>query len=68
MRLSKMVLPLLLIAGCSQPPAPPPPRKNVFDPLTQQAARARDAQKTVDENAADTRKAIDAAERGEAPP
>jgi hypothetical protein len=37
----------------------------VFDPLTQQEERAREVQKTVDEQAARTRKAIDAQERGD---
>jgi hypothetical protein len=36
----------------------------VFDPLTQQVDKAREVQKTVDENAEKTRKAIDAEERG----
>jgi hypothetical protein len=37
----------------------------VFDPLTQQLDRARDAQKIVDEHAAKTRDAIDNPERDE---
>ena len=36
----------------------------MFDPLTQQLDKARDVQKTVDENAEETRQAIDAQERG----
>jgi hypothetical protein len=36
----------------------------VFDPLTQQIDKAREVQKTVDENAEKTRKAIDDQERG----
>jgi hypothetical protein len=36
----------------------------VFDPLTQQIDNAREVQKTIDENAEKTRKAIDAQERG----
>jgi hypothetical protein len=36
----------------------------VFDPLTQQIDKAREVQKTVDENAEKTRKAIDEQERG----
>jgi hypothetical protein len=36
----------------------------VFDPLTQQMDKAREVQKTVDENAEKTRQAIDAEERG----
>ncbi len=56
------------IAACSPPPPPPPPpppAHTVFDPLTQQEERARELQKTVDEQAARTRKAIDAQERGD---
>jgi hypothetical protein len=55
---------VLFIASCSAPP-PPPPEKNVFDPLTQQLDKARDVQKTVDEEAEKNRKAIDDQERGE---
>jgi hypothetical protein len=58
-----MALSVLFIASCSSP-APPPPSKTVFDPLTQQVDKARDVQKTVDEEAEKTRKAIDAQERG----
>jgi hypothetical protein len=36
----------------------------VFDPLTRQIDKAREVQKTVDENAEKTRKAIDAQESG----
>lgn len=54
---------VLFIASCSSP-APPPPSKTVFDPLTQQLDKAREVQKTVDEEAEKTRKAIDAEERG----
>ncbi|HTD75653.1 MAG TPA: hypothetical protein VK652_19135 [Steroidobacteraceae bacterium] len=54
---------ILFIAGCSSPP--PPPKNNVFDPLTQQMDKARDVQKTVDEEAERKRKAIDDQERGE---
>jgi hypothetical protein len=58
------VLLVLFIAGCSSP-EPPLPKKNVFDPLTQQVDKARDVQKTVDEEAEKSRKAIDNQERGE---
>ena len=58
-----MALSVLFIASCSSP-EPPAPQKTVFDPLTQQADKARAVQKTVDENAEKTRKAIDAEERG----
>jgi hypothetical protein len=48
--------------------AAPPPAKTVFDPLTQQVERARDVQKTVDQNADNTRKAVDSQERGDSSP
>jgi hypothetical protein len=57
-----MALSVLFIAGCTS--AEPPPPKTVFDPLTQQIDKAREVQKTVDENAEKTRKAIDDQERG----
>lgn len=55
---------LLFSAACSAP-EPPPPKKNVFDPLTQQMDKARAVQQNVDEAAERTRKAIDNQERGE---
>lgn len=58
---------VLFIAACSSQD-PPPPAKTVFDPLTQQIDKAREVQKTVDENAEKTRKAIDAQEHGEPTP
>ena len=60
---SSAALSVLLIAGCSAPE--PPPTKTVFDPMTRQMDKARDVQKTVDENAERTRKEIDNQERGE---
>jgi len=54
---------VLFIASCSSPP--PPPKKNVVDPLTQQMDKARDVQKTVDEEAEKARQAIDNQERGD---
>lgn len=56
-----MALSAMLAAGCSSQQPPPPP-KTVFDPLTQQLDKARDVQKTVDENAEKTRQAVDAQE------
>ncbi len=50
------------MGGCSDPP---PPKKTVFDPLTQQVDRAREVQKTVDQNADATRSAVDSQERGD---
>ncbi len=61
-----MSLSVLFIASCASPE--PPPKKTVFDPLTQQLDRARDVQKTVNENADATRKAIDTQERGDTSP
>lgn len=58
-----MALSVWFMAGCTSADAPPPP-KTVFDPLTQQMDKAREVQKTVDENAEKTRQAIDAQERG----
>jgi hypothetical protein len=58
-----MALSILLVASCSSQ-EPPPPAKTVLDPLTQQIDKARDVQKTVDENAEKARQAIDAQERG----
>lgn len=55
---------VLFIASCSSQD-PPPPAKTVFDPLTQQMDKAREVQKTVDESAEKSRKAIDDQERGE---
>jgi hypothetical protein len=62
-----VALSVLFIASCSSQEAPPP-QKTVFDPLTQQLDKAREVQKTVDENAEKTRKAIDAEERGDPTP
>jgi len=61
-----MALAVLFTTSCSAPP--PPPRKTVFDPLTQSIDKAREVQATVDENAAKTRKEIDAQERGASTP
>jgi hypothetical protein len=57
-------LAVLFIASCSSQD-PPPPAKTVFDPLTQQMDKAREVQKTVDEGAEKSRKAIDDQERGD---
>jgi hypothetical protein len=64
---SALALAILSSAGCASK-EPPPPAKTVFDPLTQQLDRARDVQKTIDESAEKTRKAVDAQERGDPPP
>jgi hypothetical protein len=61
-----MSLSILFIAGCTSPP--PPAQKTVFDPLIQSEQRARDVQKTVDQNADSTRKAVDNQERGDTSP
>jgi hypothetical protein len=65
---STILMSVLFIVACSSPEPPPPPAKTVFDPLTQQLDRARDVQKTVDENSEKLRKAADAQERGDTPP
>ncbi len=61
-----MSISLLFIAGCSSPD--PPPQKTVFDPMTRQLDRARDVQKTVDEHADASHKALDTQERGDTTP
>jgi len=62
-----MALAALFSVGCASPD-PPPPTKTVFDPLLQAEQRARDVQKTVDEHADATRKAVDTEERGDTAP
>ena len=64
----RMTMPLgvMFIVSCSAS-QPPPPAKTVFDPLTQELDRAREVQKTVDENAAKTRQAIENQARGDTP-
>jgi hypothetical protein len=62
---STMALAVLFITSCSSPEPPPPPAKTVFDPLTRQVDRAREVQKTVDENAEKTRKEIENQERAD---
>jgi hypothetical protein len=80
LKISTVSLAVLFILGCSSgqnadPPgaatpgaAASPPAKTVFDPLTQQLGRARDVQKTVDQNTDNTRKAVDKQERGDNSP
>jgi len=65
LKISTASLAVSFILGCS-PPAPP--AKTVFDPLTQQLDKARDVQKTVDQNSDNTRKAVDSQERGDSTP
>jgi hypothetical protein len=67
-RFSTMPLSVLFIISCASPEPPPPPKNTVFDPLTQQLRKAQDVQKTVDQNADSTRKAIDTQERGDTAP
>jgi hypothetical protein len=59
----------LIIAGCSahEAPAPAPPAKSVFDPLTQDLEKAKAVQGTVDESALKERKSLEAQERGDSP-
>lgn len=66
-KVSTMSLSVLFIISCASP-EPPPPKKTVFDPLTQQLERAREVQRTVDQNADTTRKAVDTQERGDTSP
>jgi hypothetical protein len=66
-KVSSIALAVLFTAACSASPPPPPP-KTVFDPLTQNLDRARDVQKTVDENTDATRKAVQAQENGDTAP
>ena len=58
-----MTLTILFTAACSAPE--PPPKKTVFDPLTQQMDKAREVQKTIDDAAEKTKKAVDEQERGD---
>jgi hypothetical protein len=60
-----LALSVLFIVACSDPEPPPAKTKTVFDPMTQQLDRARDVQKTIDDSAARTRKAVDEQERGD---
>lgn len=65
-KVSTAAIVVSFLLGCSSndAPAPAPPRKTVFDPLTQDLDRARAAQQTVDQGVARERAAIDAEERG----
>ena len=63
-----MSLSILFTIGCTEPPPPVPPKTTVFDPLLQSEQRARDVQKTVNEKADSTRKAVDTQERGDTTP
>jgi PBP1b-binding outer membrane lipoprotein LpoB len=65
LKVSTVALWVLFIAGCAAPE--PPPKQTVFDPLLQSEQRARDVQKTVDQSADNTRKTLDAEERGDTP-
>ena len=65
-KVTTMSLSVLFIVSGASPE--PPPKKTVFDPLTQQLDRARDVQKTVNAQAEATSKAVDAQERGDTTP
>jgi hypothetical protein len=67
-KISPMAVAVLFTASCSAPAPPPPPPKTVFDPLIHDLDRARDVQKTVDENTDATRKAVQAQESGDPSP
>jgi hypothetical protein len=64
LKVSTLTLSVLFILGCVDP-EPPPPKKTVFDPLTNQLDRARDVQNTVNAQAEAERKSVDAQERGD---
>jgi hypothetical protein len=59
----------LVVASCGDtdsteaPPEPAARRETVFDPLTSTIDRAQGVQQTVDEQAAEQRRRIEAAER-----
>jgi hypothetical protein len=58
----------IVLSACGAPPAEKPaetapPRPTVFDPLTSTVGRAQGVQQTVDEQAAEQRRRIEAAER-----
>lgn len=55
----------LTACGSSEPPAPPPQQRKptVFDPTTSTLDRAKGVQQTVDEQAAELRKKVEAAEK-----
>ena len=65
LKVSTLSLSVLFILSCSAPD-PPPPKKTVFDPLTQQIERAKQVQGTVDAQWEATKKTEDAQERGDA--
>lgn len=60
---------VVALGGCSQSPEPEQPaepaarRETVFDPMTSTIGRAQGVQQTVDEQAAEQRRRIEAAER-----
>jgi hypothetical protein len=67
-KISTIAVAVLFTASCSAPAPPPAPPKTVFDPLTHDLDRARDVQRTVDENADAARKAVQAQENGDPSP
>jgi hypothetical protein len=62
---STMALMVLFISSCSSAEPPPPPKKTVFDPALEQLERAREVQKTVDEEAERKRQTLESQERGD---
>jgi hypothetical protein len=65
-KFSTLALAVSFTLSCAAPE--PPPKKNVFEPMLQPEQRARDVQITVDKQAEEAHKAVDAQERGETSP
>ena len=66
MKTTALLLCLLALGGCNgKPPEPKaqPPVATPFDPLLKDKQRAADVQKTVDQQAEEQRKQIEAAEQ-----
>jgi hypothetical protein len=64
---STLSLSVLFILNCSSE-VPPPSKVTVLEPLLQTKEHALEVQKTVDQHADATRKAVDTQERGDTSP